>query len=54
MISQGVDIVWLSKTLDHKDASITLSTYTKLAIAVAKQSFLENLSKKMKQQGFRN
>ncbi len=29
MISQGVDIVWVSKTLGHKDVSITLSTYTK-------------------------
>lgn len=29
MISQGVDIVWASKTLGHKDVSITLSTYTK-------------------------
>lgn len=29
MISQGVDIVWVSKTLGHKDISITLLTYTK-------------------------
>jgi len=29
MISQGVYIVWVSKTLGHKDVSITLSTYTK-------------------------
>ncbi|WP_082744864.1 tyrosine-type recombinase/integrase [Aliarcobacter cryaerophilus] len=29
IISQGVDIVWVSKTLGHKDVSITLSTYTK-------------------------
>ncbi len=29
MISQGIDIVWVSKTLGHKDVSITLSTYTK-------------------------
>ncbi len=29
MISQGVDIAWVSKTLGHKDVSITLSTYTK-------------------------
>ncbi|QQF51396.1 hypothetical protein [Campylobacter fetus] len=29
MISRGVDIVWVSKTLGHKDVSITLSTYTK-------------------------
>jgi len=29
MISRGVDILWVSKTLGHKDASITLKTYAK-------------------------
>lgn len=29
MISNGVDIVWVSKTLGHKNVSITLSRYTK-------------------------
>jgi len=29
MISQGVDIVLVSKTFGHRDVSIILSTYTK-------------------------
>lgn len=29
MLSQGVDIVWVSKALGHKDVSIILLTYTK-------------------------
>ena len=29
MISRGVDILWVSKTLGHKDASITLKIYAK-------------------------
>ena len=29
MISKGADIVWVSKTLGHKNVSITLSFYTK-------------------------
>ena len=31
MISRGADIVWVSNMLGHKNVSITLSTYTKLA-----------------------
>ena len=29
LISNGADIVWVSKMLGHKDVNITLSTYTK-------------------------
>ena len=29
MISKGADIVWVSKTLGHKNVSITLTVYTK-------------------------
>ncbi len=29
MISRGVDVLWVSKTLGHKDASITLKVYAK-------------------------
>ena len=29
LISKGVDIVWVSKMLGHKDVSITLKVYTK-------------------------
>ncbi len=29
MISGGIDILWASKTLGHKDASITLKVYAK-------------------------
>ena len=29
MISKGVDVLWVSKTLGHKDASITLKVYAK-------------------------
>ena len=29
LISKGVDIVWVSKMLGHKDISITLKVYTK-------------------------
>ena len=31
MINQEADIVWVSNMLEHKNVSITLSTYTKLA-----------------------
>ena len=29
MISNGADIVWVSKMLGHKDVSITIKVYTK-------------------------
>lgn len=29
LISKGADITWVSKTLGHKDISITLKIYTK-------------------------
>jgi len=29
MISKGVDVLWVSKTLGHKDATITLKVYAK-------------------------
>lgn len=29
MITQGQNILWVSKTLGHKDVSITLKIYTK-------------------------
>jgi integrase len=29
MISKRVDVLWVSKTLGHKDASITLKVYAK-------------------------
>lgn len=31
-IQNGVDILWVSKTLGHKDVSITLKVYTKYII----------------------
>ena len=32
LISNGADIVWVSKMMSHKDVSITLNTYTKYII----------------------
>ena len=44
MIKSGVDITWVSKTLGHKDVSITLERYTKF-IKEDEQTRLDNLAK---------
>jgi integrase len=44
MIKSGVDIMWVSKTLGHKDISITLKVYTKY-IKEADDVRLKNLEK---------
>lgn len=44
LISKGINIVWVSKMLGHKDVSITLNTYTKF-IKEDDKSRLKNISK---------
>lgn len=43
-LSDGVNILWVSKMLGHKDISVTLNTYTKF-IKEDKEKRLENLEK---------
>lgn len=49
MIQAGVDLSWISKTLGHKDPSITLSVYTKYIVIEddIRLSQLEKIEKKL-------
>lgn len=44
MISEGLNILWVSKMLGHKDISITLKVYSKF-IKEDDNKRLDNLSK---------
>lgn len=48
MIKNGIDITWVSKTLGHKDSSITLQVYTKY-LKEDEQTRMSNIDKINKQ-----